>query len=797
MKYGKQAFECCRDRRIICPSVWRAYADVLESHASPSDDKDQRAKAESLCREVLPLCAPAHPLSAAIHRTLGFIMLRSFEATGTPAYLDEAMDLQQRALQLIIPSEAHKKHQHVRYLSMYLLTRRGHLGDSHDLDRAMALAEEAASSCPSLHVDRWKVSYLQIVCLYNKYFLSSKQAYLDEAIDLGRKACAVARLGDIPRPVLLGQMSDNILARYETFGSLGHDLTEAAELQREALGYIPPHSLHYSTRVRALAYILTQEFRQRGEMNILEEATLLYRQAMHALPRGNPEHSKCLYSLAGALALYFDETGDIDYLNDAISLDSQAIASIEPSHRYYHFAMARAISHLGTRYEALQTVNDLDNAISLSQKELNSTPIEHLNRRDAVMKLAGCLCLRGRHNNDIKDINEAIDKLTPYRSGLIQHMNGPDGLRTLAMAHLTRFRHTACSNDAVCALDIITELLDAIVPGHHERFDCLVSAAELYMEHGTPYRDLSIALRYIADGLADSSRDVRSRIRRVKRLLAIVESAHHEIIGAASLAPLELLGIYTATTAQLARIAFYGLHLRSRLQSLMVGQSIALNGASYALGLSLPDKALEILEQGRAVFWTHALRLRSPFDAVPGELRNRLLILARQLEMVDDLTHRPENPRLLEKEAAERRKKSEEFNELVEQVRCLPGLERFMLHDEYHTLSHAAKNGPVVVLVSSTLSCHAIVLKQSGDAVGISLSPLTDTWLTQTASEWHCAVSKARSIARNNRKMVKANKPSVLYNAKVKQILCYLWENIAWPVLSALGLEVRAYIRNV
>ncbi|EIN08584.1 hypothetical protein PUNSTDRAFT_134957 [Punctularia strigosozonata HHB-11173 SS5] len=128
--------------------------------------------------------------------------------------------------------------------------------------------------------------------------------------------------------------------------------------------------------------------------------------------------------------------------------------------------------------------------------------------------------------------------------------------------------------------------------------------------------------------------------------------------------------------------------------------------------------ALEILEQGRAIFWTHTLRLRSPFDAVPEKNRSQLLLLARQLERTDPAA---KDPRAVESEVTRRRKQSEQFNALLETIRRYPGMERFLLPDEYAKLATAAKEGPVVVLVSSALGCHAVVINSSGDVMGIPL----------------------------------------------------------------------------
>jgi hypothetical protein len=286
---------------------------------------------------------------------------------------------------------------------------------------------------------------------------------------------------------------------------------------------------------------------------------------------------------------------------------------------------------------------------------------------------------------------------------------------------------------------------------------------------------------------------VRSKIRGAKEILVKLETENHDIFAIRSSTSLKLLDIIASAVALLPRIAFFGIHPYSRLQSLNEGQSIAMTGASHALNLSLPEKALEIMEQGRAIFWTHTLRLRSPFEGIPEILRDKIVGLARRLEKVTNASETSTDRQYVEREIAQRRRESEEFNSLIEQVRCLPGLERFMLPDEYSTLKVVAEKGPVVILVSSTLACHAIILKSSGDLASIPLEGITDKWLVESASVWRSTATEARSAVRDGRKLVKSktNPDSVSV-----RILRLLWVNVIWPIFEALGFRVCLSILN-
>jgi hypothetical protein len=254
---------------------------------------------------------------------------------------------------------------------------------------------------------------------------------------------------------------------------------------------------------------------------------------------------------------------------------------------------------------------------------------------------------------------------------------------------------------------------------------------------------------------------------------------------------LKLLDIIGNAVLLLPHIAFFGIYPSTRLQSLKEGQSIAMTGASLALNLSDPGKALEIMEQGRAIFWTHTLRLRSPFDDIPEELHIQLSSLARRLEKIANASENSMDQRYVEKEIAQRRKDSEEFNSLVDQVRCLPGRERFMLPDEYSTLKLVAEKGPVVVLVCSPLACHAMILTQSGNASTIPLEAVTDKWLVESASAWRSTVIEARSALMDERKLFKVKKVPDASYTRSESVLRLLWINVVFPVIQTLHIEVR------
>jgi tetratricopeptide (TPR) repeat protein len=792
---GKAALTICGAESVLCPIVLAIYADLLETNFERTGDFNQLYLAESMCRQAIALCTTACRARTTACHTLSWIMYRLNDRVGTPASLDEAFNLQRRGLSLTAAFHGAEDNRYMRALVDCTLSRHADLGNPQDTDDAMTFLQRAFELCPLMRVNRMLIVHTMTNALQRKYFLCGRLEDPNSDIDLGRYAMANFPCGD-RRWGLWNVVANLFTARYEAALSADCDLDELVNLRRELLQDISPNSTFRWLFTASLADGLRLRFMRTGELQDLEESIELCRRAIDIIPKGHPFRPKVFASLSDALCHRFHETRDVADLREVVDSDRYAIAAMSPLHVDYWHVSLSAISHLCIRFEVFQAVDDLDQAILLSEGLLNSIPHGRTQKDDTVRHLAKALLLRGAHLNAREDVDRAIREAVPFRKQLTQWAAAPQVVsRTLSASYLVRFRLNQDSCDIAHALGITNDLLNVVGPGHYERFQSLIHAAELYSELGTPFRDSKIALMHIAEAMSNNCRDVRSKIQGAKFFLDTVKIQYKDAWTTASPAvSAQLLDIYMSTINLLPQVAFFGLHLHSRLQSLAMGQNIALDGASHALNISLPERALEILEQGRAIFWNHTLRLRSPFDHVPEEFRDRLGYLARQLEKSSEVLRDTQDSRTIEKEAAQRRQHSEEFNSLVDQVRCSQGMERFLLHDEYATLAKAADRGPVIVLVSSGLTCHAIVVKSADEIMSIPLHSITESWLGESGDIWRTEVTSARSAVRDSRKMVKARKSTRSMSTKAGGILECLWLFVVFPVLDKLGLQVCCFL---
>jgi tetratricopeptide (TPR) repeat protein len=790
-RYGGEALALCRDENIVCPTVLVFYADALVSSFEVTANSEELRRADMLCREAISLCIASHPLNHVICHILSWIVLRQFERSADEALINEAVHLQRVGLERLPKTELQNKHRHLIRLAQILATKHTYLGHQ-DEDNVLSVGEEAFQICPLMHVDRWGLYSQMMRQLSAEYDRSGELEFMNRAIQLGRQALSMGRFPRVARRAsLLFMLAECLRMRYERARTDDNDLEESVELSREALQTSLPGDVNSCLRLSNLAYAFTLQFRLDGDVSHLDEASQLYHRASDILPKDHPWRPMIINGFAESLGLRFRETGDISELNQAIDLDTEAVAALHPSTDIYAHIALQIVSHLCLRFEVLHATDDLKKAIRAAEQLFKSRPCGNVNQLASVLVLAKARLLHAIDGNYLGDIDLIIQHLLLNKDELLRSSLGPESLRSLAACYVVKWRQSSDIDHALRARDAIDEVLESVNPDHYERLQSLIDAAGLYMEHGTPYYDIDVALEYLSDALVNTRRDARSKIHGTKQIINRLEIRHHTLFTMTSSTSLKLLDIIGNAVLLLPRIAFLGIYPFSLLQSLKEGQSIAMIGTSLALNLSYPEKALEIMEQGRAIFWTHTLRLRSPFNNIPGELRGRLSSLARRLEKIANASENSTNQRYVEKEIAQRRKDSEEFNSLVNQVRCLPGQERFMLPDEYSTLKGVAEKGPVVVLVCSTLACHAMILMSSGKASIIPLEAVTDKWLVESASAWRSTVIEARSVLMDERKLVKVKKVPDSSYTRSERILRLLWINVAFPVIKALHIEVR------
>ena len=208
-----------------------------------------------------------------------------------------------------------------------------------------------------------------------------------------------------------------------------------------------------------------------------------------------------------------------------------------------------------------------------------------------------------------------------------------------------------------------------------------------------------------------------------------------------------------------------------------LSSSLAADALSAGLRYQSPEKAVELLEQGRGVFWSLLTRLRSPLDGVVKRgpvgrrLADQFTRLISAIRIAFDSPGPDQHDRVCHLNV--------ELQEVVSNIRELPGLSRFLLPLLFPDLRSAANGGPVVVVNASKYSCDALVVLADKDPVHIPLS-ITQANVRQMSLTLHALT-------------VRAKKEDVTRDLGV--ILRELWDKVVCPIAEFLRSQVRRQSR--
>jgi tetratricopeptide (TPR) repeat protein len=794
VRYGKEALALCGAAEILCPETLIFVADTLRFHAEQEWNEEQWRTAEAMYEEALPSCAIGHPLHPKVLRGLGFVHLKRYELTGDERDNFKAIEYMRQALNSVQDSCTHEEHIYAGILSSPILQRFHISGDTQYLDEASSLQRRALDLCPPNHLE------LEIhLCRRSYTLMDYFKAYgqlkdLDEALKLGRRALAIGHPEGYMRRHSLQSVANLLQLRFMSAEATDSDLSEFVELRRESVRLCPPGHNRYFSYLCSLATSFCLRFEWNGSMGDLDEAIEVYRRAIELVSHTDPHRYIPCMDLARCVYLRFKEIGNLEDIHEAARLARLAakiVSSSDVGCRYY---LDDAVSILCLRFERIHEANDLRDAISISKLSFETLPEDHHDRPRFAQRLADALLLRSQREDNLEDALQASALLHSHvDQKFLDSSFGCQYLRGLYTAHLIAFRQGGKSEDAICARDFMIDALGRVSDGRGERFQCLVDLAVIYMERGTPFYDLATSLLYLSRSAADEHRDVRYRLRTTVEFLQKLEVHLAALDVVDANLRTQVLEIYSAMIALLPRVAFFGIDLPSRLQSLIIGQAIATIGASHALQLGLGERAIEMLEHGRAVLWAHSLRLRSEFDDVPAELRRDLLVLSRQLEHGSiSRNQQALDKTTIESESKRRRQQSEAFQALVKHTRTIPGLERFMLHENFTALAQAAAYGPVVVLVPGISTSHAVIIQSCSAPQSIRLSSITQQCLVELGTAWKTVIHNSRVTMRETRLQItkKKERRTAAAKADSERVLGILWTGIVLPVLQSLGFSV-------
>jgi tetratricopeptide (TPR) repeat protein len=379
-----------------------------------------------------------------------------------------------------------------------------------------------------------------------------------------------------------------------------------------------------------------------------------------------------------------------------------------------------------------------------------------------------------------------LDAAISAYAQVLEDLNIEDGDRHLSLNALSRvlllsFRRRGFEMHAHQALKY-----------QEDRPQMLVDLAILLCNLGSEYYRPRDGFTLLNEALSNSNRDAQRKARMVFHALRELETTIVPSWTSDEPMRIELLQTYRKAVQILPRLASFGLQRADRVEALASARTLAVDAANHALLLGDVKGAIEVLEAGRAVFWSQHLQLHGSLrhHSLPAHMIDELKQLSEDLaeDMPSQQHPSPdENTRrvAIEKGLYQRRLLSERYEALLAELRSLPGFEDYLWPAQYKSLRIASQRGPILILLRSWM---ILMLSIEAEPLAIPLPGITEAWLASRSAQLGSLTSSMRRKveARGARKATIDDDEG----HQERQMLKDLWVHVAQPCIDALKLKV-------
>ena len=670
--------------------------------------------------------------------------------------LDEAISLLYDAL-LLRPSPDPGRFLYIIYLCICLCMRISHTGNPQDLVEALSLRQEAKTEDEGA-----RESMIKGTNVLDTFLIGGNISDLNVAVPLLRTSLS---LRPSPHPHRSDSLNNLALALYMCFMQMGQpsDLDESISYHREALDLSPPPHPTRSYTLVNLATALQTRYQHMSQPHDLEDAISFYREALDLYP----DRPGLLGNLATVLLVHFDKMNELSDLEESIAFHREAL-ELRP---HPHPDRSNSLNLLGMvlhrRFLRLGIAHDLTECISLCREALDLRPPPHPKRSAVLNNLAVALNTRFEKMGQLDDLMECI---ALYKSSIsLLSVNYPS--------------HSVSQSLGRALVNLY------VANGQSNHLDEAMSAFQDAVTRG-----LSPLNRYNAACVWAYDADIH----------------HHP----------SALDAFQRAVDLLPQLAALGRDLKTRLEVLSRANGLACHAASCAIRAGDLEKAVEFLSEGRAVFWTQALRLRTPFD----ELKSVAPVLAQKLQDISDAleqgSHRnasrnmgdtPAKITTMEQEASWYSILNDDWNSVLEEVRTLEGFQDFLRPKSFHALQQAASYGPIVLLNAGKFGCDGLIItlnsvihvpfpdltlnhvKALGFEINIALSPSGTRLDVPDSSEDILEIFTEKQDSHEQDPVryggVVRSDPSP--EDRFRRVLGMLWSAVVCPVIQTLNLQVE------
>jgi tetratricopeptide (TPR) repeat protein len=797
-------------------------------------------------REVLSLRPPGHEHHETALERLAVSLEDLFERFHHIEVLGEVVQLRRELAKY--PFDEHPDHfQHSPLLSLgaSLLRKGEYSGDTEALEESLSIFRQRLGACPPNHAYRATALSQLGMALIIKGERTVDPASLEEAVYLLREAVSLYPSGDILRASSLNELGLALLRLFQRNGE-AQIIDESIQQLRMALALQRSSESASSGGMAAnLASALSIKFEQNGDVGALHEAVVLLREAVD-LSSASSTGGQTLGELGNALAALYREIGGIERLSEVIQCHRQVLELRPPGHSLRILSLNNLSTCLRLRQEYSNDRQTMKEIFLLEMEALELTPPEHPLHATSAANSAQTLQFFSRMSDSdevestlfmIRFHKQALATLpptSPARADLLvtlasalavllslsvpnkdqvfeeivelqnqvikmRRPGHPKHARTLlnfSKMYMAKFEHDPQDESILHrALSMQRQSLEFLDYGHPERFQAHYGIAETLLRISSQSR-WSEAIDHMRAGLRDANAPVRLRLQDIFELLfqlevgtSISPDSYERMTSEA------ILDLYTDAVALLPRVAHLGLDSASRLRELSGLERICRFAAVRAAITSRDATVFELLEEGKVVFWTQALQLRSAaLETLDPETRDTLLGMFRKLEREEYGS--VEDKLALEQLIESRRQLNSQAEVMIEQIRARPGFDRFLKLPQFERLCDAARGGVVVALIANESRCFASVID--------GRQHLARTWHKELDLTPRQLQDLNRRVSYDGMRGL-ADEPCYQDSSRQMQVsrvkhphtpLADIWSRIVRPILRELKILVSAHGRR-
>jgi tetratricopeptide (TPR) repeat protein len=682
-------------------------------------------------REAVDASPVGDPDRAGFLSSFGIMLQARFERVGEPADLDAAIVALREAIDATRTNNS-RRTLYLSNLGVALAIRLRRFSDLTDGHAAIAALREAVDDTPTDNPDRAEYLSNLGAALQARFEKAGESADMDAAITALREADEVMPVDHRGRAAMLTNLGTALLTRFGGSGDSA-DLDDAITALRGAVGATPAEHPKLALYLSNLGPALRTRFERFGDLTDLDEAITALGRAVEVTPVGHPIRARYLSSLGNALRTRFDRTRDRTDLDAAISAGQKASDATPTDDPDRALVLTNLSNALQNRFDLGGDTTDIDVAISALHEAIEIAPRRHANRALYLSNLGAALRGRFERVGDLTDLDAAIAALhEAIETAPPNHPNRAAYLFNLGAALQIRFRRTQDPADAEVALVMWQNAATSVTARTSDR-----------MNSGRAWGALAASLGRWPDAAEGYAKAV------------------------------ELLPL----------LVWRGVGRSSRERLLADWGGLAADAAACAIAAGQPDRAVELLEQGRGVLWSQLLETRTDLTALRNSDHDRAARLDALRAELDRPTTLSEADTAGSEPALDvdaRMAAARQWDTLIGEVRGLPGFHDFARYPTAAQLRLAAAEGAVVVVNISRWRCSALLV--TNEAIRVRQLPdLTYDAVLDRATIYLDAVLKFQNADRD------PNTARIALEQAITRTLEWLWDAIAEPVLETLG----------